>query len=338
MSFQEFLRTLFAGERDGEVLWKIPLGEIECEPILDPAEGVVVASLAENILRFGMLQPILIRKLDQTGTLGEKYNLIAGRRRLEAVRMLGRTHIQAIVVKCNAKQAEAIRLAENLMRKNPHYLELAKELLALEKDGWTREKMSSIFSIQKDHIDKLEAILLLPPDQLRAIRNIGLEYDDVMRLMDCNDDQRRAILRKCIASPAVTPSELIKQVLETADASLTQTRKGMLRDIRAFQNSVEKAVATMKTAGFDTSICRTDEENCYEFRISVAKTPNVLLNQPFLQNVSRETFPQASSPQAEEPLQRFSTATSIFAALAEDECTIQEYVSRETSDAKARNH
>lgn len=327
MSFQELLKNLFAGERDGEVLWKIPLGEIQCDPIVDPAEGVVVASLAENILRFGLLQPILLRKLEESGAIGEKYALIAGRRRLEAVRMLGRTHVQAIVVKCTAKQASAMRLAENLMRKNPHYLELAKALFSLEQDGWSKEKLSTVFSIPTEQIGKLESILLLPSDQMQAIRRIGIELEDLLRLMDCTDEQRRAILRKCITEGVDSPSELIKQVLDTGDVTLTQQRKGMVRDIRVFQNSVEKAIAAMQTAGYQGEIHRIDKEDSFEYRIAITKTPQVQPITPTHNNVSRETSTQT-------PAKRFSVATSIFAALAEEECAVNEYVSRETYQTK----
>ena len=285
----------------------------------------MVASLAENILRFGLLQPILLRKLEQSGAISEKYALIAGRRRLEAIRMLGRTHVQAIVVKCTAKQAGAMRLAENLMRKAPHYLELAKALFTLEQEGWSKDKLSTVFSIPQEQIAKLEAFLLLPIDQMQAIRRIGIEYEDLMRLMDCTDEQRRAILRKCIIDNPDFPTELIRQVLDTGDVTLTQQRKGMVRDIRMFQNSVEKAISAMQSAGYHADVHRIDKSDRYEYRIAIAKTPQTQMPKPQSDNVSRETFTPKDTAQ------RFSAATNIFAALAEDECTISSDVSRETS-------
>ncbi|MBQ8287398.1 MAG: ParB/RepB/Spo0J family partition protein [Clostridia bacterium] len=324
MFLQEMLKKIFAGERDGETLWKIPLGEIRSEPIADPAEGVVVASLAENILRCGLLQPILLRKSEDNGAVTERYELIAGRRRLEAVRMLGRTHIQAIVVKCTQKQAGVLRLAENLVRKDPHYIELAELLLALERDGWSRSKLASTFSLRADRIDGLEKLVQLPQEQQRAIRTIGIDPEDALRLADLNDELRRAVLHKCIASPSTDPSELIRNMSVAPDARLTQTRKIMVSDIRVFQNTVEKAIDTMREAGFDASVRRDDGAESYTFEIRVAKRQGrKLCNEPQA-DVSRGTSTKRKAPR------RFSSALNIFEALAEEECEMSDDVPRET--------
>ncbi|MBQ8381980.1 MAG: ParB N-terminal domain-containing protein [Clostridia bacterium] len=324
MFIQELLKKLIMGERDGEMLWKIPLGEINCEPITDPSEGVVIASLAENILRCGLLQPILLRKPDDGDSASGRYELIAGRRRLEAVRMLGRTHIQAILLKCTSKQAGVLRLAENLVRKDPHYLELAALLLALERDGWSREKLTLTFSLRADRLDALERLAALPQDQQRAIRSIGIDLENALRLADLADDLRRAVLHKCVTSPSTDPAELIKDMTVAPDVRLTQTRKVMVSDIRAFQNTVERAIDTMRTAGFDASVCRDDEEESYTFEIRIAKRQGQKLVNGTQADVSRETFAQPKPPR------RFSSALNIFEALAEDECEIGMDVSRET--------
>ena len=325
MVLNELLRKLFVGERDGEPLWKIPLGEIRCEPIADPAEGVVVASLAENILRCGLLQPVLLRKREDAGASAERYEVVAGRRRIEAVRMLGRTHVQAIVVKCSAEQAGVLALSENLVRRDPHYIELAAQLVALENEGWEQDKLSAVFSMKNERIQALEKLIALPQEQLRAIRAVGLTLEDALRLADCPADFRQAILSKCAAVPSVDPSELIKQVCDTADARLTQNRKIMVSDIRAFQNTVERAIDTMRAAGFDAAVRREDGEEDYTFEVRVCKRQGEHLRAKIYEDVSRET----SSVNCKPP-RRFSAALNIFEALAEDECKIGADVSRET--------
>ena len=100
----ETITKILTGDRDGTTLWTVALHEIEYAPITDPAEGIWIASLAESILRCGQLQPILLYRNKQVVRGQPQYYLIAGRRRMEAMRMLGRTHVNAIVVRCDAKK------------------------------------------------------------------------------------------------------------------------------------------------------------------------------------------------------------------------------------------
>ncbi len=319
----ELLKKIITGQRDGEPLWKIPLGEIRSQPLSDPAEGVLVAALAENILRCGLLSPILLRR--EEGSDGRTYSLIAGRRRLEAVRMLGRTHIQAIVVKCSDEQAPLLTLSENLVRHDPDYITLAGQLLALESAGWTADRLAAVFALRPDRIDGLRRLVALPADQLRTIRLLGLSIDDALAAADCPDGLRPAVLQKCLANPTEDAGMLIRSVRDTGDIRLTQHRKVMVSGIRAFQNTVEKAISTMQAAGFDTRIAQDEADDSYTYTVRVAKRQGDRLDQPAAaktDSVLRETL---------SPPRRFSAALNIFEALADDECSMGWDVSRETS-------
>ena len=71
-------------------------------------------NLAKSIKEHGLLQPIII-----TSKGSEKYNLIAGQRRLNAFKLLNLKTIQAIVLK-NQDELNILTLStvENLQRRN----------------------------------------------------------------------------------------------------------------------------------------------------------------------------------------------------------------------------
>lgn len=73
-----------------------------------PLAPLVVEALAASIQEQGLMQPIVVRKVDET------YYLIAGRHRLEAVRSLGRdnimVHVLAVTGDDEAKLAEVMEL------------------------------------------------------------------------------------------------------------------------------------------------------------------------------------------------------------------------------------
>lgn len=325
MFLQEMIGKIMAGERDGLPLWKVLLSEIEYEPITDPAEGVLAASLAENILRFGLLQPILLRKNEPGGKGGAKYAVVAGRRRIEAMKMLGRTHIPALVISSDAQRAKAISLSENMLRQEPHYLEVALQLSELVKNGWTDDQLSGALAMPRDELRALLAIAALPDDHRRRLRKMEISQQDAVRLQTFSLSLQSAILDKCIARPEINLSELITEMIESPDFRLTQTRKVLVNDVRVFLNTVEKSATTMKEAGFDTQVKRDDLDDCIVFEIRVAKRQGELLGRKCdTINVSRETYAETAEAS------RFSSVKNIFQALAEDECKLSENVSRET--------
>ena len=81
--------------------------------------------LAQNISSQGLLQPITVRKL------GDKYELIAGQRRLYAHKFLGITVIEAIVLTLSDLDAHLFHLSENLQREDLNPLEEARAIKRL---------------------------------------------------------------------------------------------------------------------------------------------------------------------------------------------------------------
>lgn len=94
-----------------------------------------IEELAESIKEIGLLQPILVRQL------GDKYEVIAGHRRLLATRRLGLDPVQCLVLDLEGEEAvTAKKLHENLFREDltpleeaAVYAELWEQLLDTDK-------------------------------------------------------------------------------------------------------------------------------------------------------------------------------------------------------------
>ena len=82
-------------------------------------------SLARSIEREGLLQPVLVRRTPNG------YELIAGERRLQAVKSLGKSHIPAIVRDGSDTQSALWALIENLQRQDLSFFEEAAAIEAL---------------------------------------------------------------------------------------------------------------------------------------------------------------------------------------------------------------
>ncbi|HZW85293.1 MAG TPA: ParB/RepB/Spo0J family partition protein, partial [Nitrososphaerales archaeon] len=70
-----------------------------------------LAELEGSIERHGLLQPLIVRSSE------EGYEVIAGNRRLAAVRSLGLKSVPAVVVEADDRSAFEMSLVENIQRK-----------------------------------------------------------------------------------------------------------------------------------------------------------------------------------------------------------------------------
>jgi ParB family chromosome partitioning protein len=79
-----------------------------------------IRELAASIKEYGVVQPVLVR------AVGDRFELVAGERRLRAAREAGLSHIPAIVREMSDAQALEIALVENLQREDLNPMDQAE--------------------------------------------------------------------------------------------------------------------------------------------------------------------------------------------------------------------
>jgi len=95
--------------------------------------------LAESIKAQGIMQPILVRKLESGPNAG-KYEIIAGERRSRAAKLAGLSEVPVLVRNVPNEAAAAMALIENIQREDLNPLEEAQGLNRLIKEfGLTHE-------------------------------------------------------------------------------------------------------------------------------------------------------------------------------------------------------
>lgn len=95
--------------------------------------------LAESIKAQGIMQPILVRRLEGGANSG-KYEIIAGERRFRAAKLAGLGQVPVLVRNVPDEAAAAMSLIENIQRENLNPLEEAQGLQRLVKEfGLTHE-------------------------------------------------------------------------------------------------------------------------------------------------------------------------------------------------------
>lgn len=122
--------------------------------------------LADSIREHDLIQPIAVRPADDS----EGYELIAGERRLRAMRLLERAEAPARIIYCDAEEARRLSLLENTDREN---LSVAEEALAARDEldraggdraaagsklGWSQTKLASRLLLLKASMAVLDAV------------------------------------------------------------------------------------------------------------------------------------------------------------------------------------
>ena len=106
-------------------VFEIDPAQIVTEGRLDDRLQIEVEGLKNSISKNGQRVPVLVRPLE-----GDRYNLIYGRRRLEACRELG-IKVRAIVTEVDGDQALRDQLLENQERRDLSFIERALVATAL---------------------------------------------------------------------------------------------------------------------------------------------------------------------------------------------------------------
>jgi ParB family chromosome partitioning protein len=153
-----------------------------------------LAELADSLREHGLVQPIVVR------ATGDRYQLIAGQRRLAAARRLGWERVPARVLDVEDRQMAEIAIVENLQRRDLDALEKAasfKQYLATW--GCTQEELAKRLSIDRSHVANLIRLLELPAAVQQKLRGGKLTMGHARALLPLGDEEEQVRLADRVA-------------------------------------------------------------------------------------------------------------------------------------------
>lgn len=229
-------------------------------------------ALSQSIAENGILQPLTVRKVSAT-----EYELIAGERRLRASLMAGLRKVPCIVIKCSEKESAVYALLENLQRSDLGMFEEARGVSRLiRRYGLTQQEAAVKLGKTQSTIANKLRLLRLTYEEQEWIENAGLSERHARALLKIGDEgARREALSKIISENLnVQQSEnLINLMLNSSPKNKKKqgTSKAVIKDVRIFVNTINKAIDTMRLAGIDAQSDKTDTDNFIEYTIRIPK-------------------------------------------------------------------
>lgn len=233
-----------------------------------------ISELASSIKQVGLIQPLIVRKVS------DRYYLIAGERRLRAVKLLSWPTVQCIISANYGDEDSALMaLVENLQREDLHFFEEAECYLSLlEKLHITQDVLASRVGKSQSFIANKLRILKLSPDFRQAIVQNGLSERHTRALLRLDSDSdRQAVLSKIISgSLSVKETDrLIDSMLSPSDAPASPKARPkvirIFRDYKLFVNTVNTACDQLRESGLSVEVEQEDRPNGVDIIIRVSQ-------------------------------------------------------------------
>ena len=138
--------------------------------------------LTNSIKKYGVLQPILVRKLNNN-----KYQIIAGERRYRASKLAGLKTIPAIIKDFNNEESFNLSIIENIQRENLNVIEEANAYKTLMNDyNYTHQDIADKVGKSRSHITNIIRLLTLPDVVLSHLINGDIEMGHARALINCD--------------------------------------------------------------------------------------------------------------------------------------------------------
>ena len=171
-------------------------------------------SLAESISTHGLLQPVVVRRVH------DRYQLVAGERRLRAAIQAGWADVPVNVVEADDRQMAELAIVENLQRKDLNPLEKAASFQKyLDQYGCTQEELAGRLKLDRSTIANLIRLLELPEPVQEAIRRGKITQGHARALLPLGDEREQIEFCQRIQREGLNVRQTEVLVQETIDAA-----------------------------------------------------------------------------------------------------------------------
>ena len=278
----------------------------------DPLAEEALRALAESIRRHGVVEPLLVRRLpgvrpaekqasdslsdspdpsrppegeEKPDTPSPVCALIAGERRLRAASMAGRQSVPCVFVEADAAESAVLAIVENLHREDLNLFESASAIASLvEVTGMTQEQCARRLGVSQSYVANKLRLLRLTEEERRLILENGLtERHSRALLRFPTEAERRPVLTAMAERHmnVVTAEDYVESLLCAASRAAEirradvrpETRERMIvRDMRQFYGSIERAVDVMRKTGVTVEATKKETPGGVMISIMVPKS------------------------------------------------------------------
>ena len=200
--------------------------------------------LAASVREHGVLQPLLVRKTE------DRYELVAGERRLRAAKRAGLTKVPVIFLTADHEKAAEMGLIENIQRQDLNAMEEAAAYREMtEVYGHTQESLSKVLGKSRSYIANTLRLLTLDEEMKKAVEKGQISAGHGRALLAVKAEPRRKQLFERILKEGLS----VHQAEEAAKA-LNEIRVKPEKKVAGTENPFYREMENKLRDRFQTKI------------------------------------------------------------------------------------
>lgn len=231
--------------------------------------------LSQSIKDYGMLQPILVKKL-----ANDMLEIVSGHRRFLAAKMAGLQKISAIIInEENDKKLLIYFLSENLHHKKLDFFEEADAIFKLiDEYSFTQEMISESLGVSHLFVANRMQILNLDADVRAEIRKNNLSFEQALLISKINNKQNQLKVIESIVNNNLNIRQL-QMMIEKINSKMNVFAKPesksktvyIVKDVRLFDNTISEAIDVINKSGVKASSVRNECDDYIEYIVKIPK-------------------------------------------------------------------
>ncbi|MEG0839912.1 MAG: ParB/RepB/Spo0J family partition protein [Hydrogenoanaerobacterium sp.] len=224
-------------------------------------------NLAQSIEQNGLLQPVAVRKTESG------YELISGERRLRACKLLGYKNIRAILVDASEQRSAVLALIENLQREDLNFFDEARALYELTcRLELTQEEAAQKLGMAQSTLANKLRLLRLPTEVQEAVQEYGLTERHARALLRLETPKQQTEVISAVLRRHLNVAQTERFIDELSQQHTKPSKRILVvKDLRIFINTIDRAIDTMKQAGIEAVSCQNDKTDYIEYVVKIPK-------------------------------------------------------------------
>lgn len=226
-----------------------------------------IQELAESIKEHGLLQPIVVRPIEE-----DMFEIIAGERRFRAMQSLNMSQADVIIRDMDDEETAVVALIENIQRENLSVVEEAeayKKLLELG-DVTQSELAKSLGKSQSFIANKLR-LLKLAPKVITRLREGKITERHARAVLVLSEEDQEALIEQVIAQKLNVKQTEDKVRQKTGPEKIKAQSFQFSQDVTQARDEVGKSIEAIQQSGLHVEQKDRDHDDYYEIKIRIYK-------------------------------------------------------------------
>jgi ParB family chromosome partitioning protein len=235
-----------------------------------------LAELSASIKEYGVIQPLLVRR-----TNADKFELVAGERRLRASKLAGLKEVPVIVKEFGDKEMAELAMIENLQREDLHFLEEAEGFQHLIANfGFTQEELAQRMGKKQSTIANKMRLLRLAPEVRDVLRTDNLTERHARALLKLEDTVLQLKALQCVRENNLNvraTEDLVEEMLDEISREISKKKDArqnyvkVIKDVRIFLNTINHVVGEMKKSGLKIKVKQEQDDDYIVINMRIPK-------------------------------------------------------------------